>query len=51
MTNNNYYHSYWKSTLSGMVYEMPADFVPSFGGWEAVSRETYVEYAKSKGLL
>jgi len=26
----------WKSTLSGVVYEMPADWLPQFGGWELV---------------
>lgn len=26
----------WKSTLSGVVYEMPTDWLPQFGGWELV---------------
>lgn len=26
----------WKSTLSGVVYEMPVDWLPQFGGWELV---------------
>ena len=26
----------WKSTLSGVTYEMPADWLPQFGGWELV---------------
>jgi len=26
----------WKSTISGAEYEMPADWMPQFGGWELV---------------
>ena len=26
----------WKSTLSGVVYEMPVDWLPQFGGWDLV---------------
>ena len=26
----------WKSTLSGVVYEMPIDWLPQFGGLELV---------------
>jgi len=24
----------WRSTYSGELYEMPADWMPRFGGWE-----------------
>ena len=29
----------WKSTPSGMVYEMPTDWLPRFGGWELLGTE------------
>ena len=28
--------NFWKSTMSGVVYEMPASWMPRFGGWELV---------------
>lgn len=27
-------YNVWRSTLSGMVYEMDLDWMPRFGGWE-----------------
>lgn len=24
----------WQSTLSGMIYEMPLDWLPTFPGWK-----------------
>ena len=26
----------WKSTYSDKIYEMPIDWLPTFGGWELV---------------
>lgn len=26
----------WKSTITNVVYEMPIDWLPRFGGWELV---------------
>ena len=26
----------WRSTLTNVVYEMPIDWLPQFGGWELV---------------
>ena len=29
-------HSYWRSVYTGQIYEMPLDWIPSFGGWEHI---------------
>ena len=29
--------NFWRSTLTGEVYAMPADWLPQFGGWELVT--------------
>lgn len=29
-------YNLWKSTCTNEVYEMPADWLPNFGGWELV---------------
>lgn len=26
----------WRSTYTGVVYEMPLNFLPQYGGWELV---------------
>ena len=30
----------WRSTLTNVVYEMPIDWLPQFGGWELVGTIT-----------
>ena len=29
----------WKSVYTGVEYEMPIDWLPTFGGWELVRTE------------
>ena len=31
----------WKSVYTGVIYEMPEDFLPKFGGWELVGTVTH----------
>lgn len=40
---------YFKSTFTGQIYEI--DFIPMGIGWELSTKEEYIAYAKSVGLL
>lgn len=39
-------YSYWKSEYTGVIYQMPIDWLPDFGGWVKV---TEAEYNKCLG--
>jgi len=41
--------SYWKSTYTGEIYEMEADWKPKFGGWERTTEEEYKKFIKKMG--
>lgn len=41
--------SYWKSTMSGDIYEMNADWAPKYGGWERSTAEEYKAFIKKMG--
>lgn len=41
--------SYWKSTMSGDIYEMSADWTPKYGGWERSTAEEYKAFIKKMG--
>lgn len=45
-------YSFWKSTCTGTVYAMPADWAPrpEFVGWEEVTYREYIDYRKENGL-
>ena len=43
-------HSYWRSIYTGQVYEMDADFMPRYGGWEPVHESTYIEWLEKMGM-
>lgn len=30
------FYNLWKSTLTGEIYKMPADWSPKFNGWELI---------------
>lgn len=40
---------YFKSTFTGQIYEI--DFIPTGIGWELSTKEEYIAYAKSVGLI
>ena len=40
---------YFKSIYTGQIYEV--DFIPMGVGWELSTKEEYIEYAKSVGLI
>lgn len=42
--------TYWKSVYTGAIYKMPGDWMPKFGGWEAVHESTYLAYCKANNL-
>lgn len=41
--------SYWKSTMTGDIYAMAADWKPKFDGWERSTEEEYKAFIKRMG--
>lgn len=39
---------YVRSITTGQIYE--TDFLPQFGGYEVVSKATYIEWRRAMGL-
>ena len=41
--------SYWKSTMTGDIYEMDSEWTPKYGGWERSTEEEYKAFIKKMG--
>lgn len=41
--------SYWKSTMTGEIYEMDFEWAPKYGGWERSTEEEYKTFIKKMG--
>lgn len=40
---------YWKSTITGYIYEAPADYEPEYDGWAEVSEDEYIAFMREMG--
>ena len=41
--------SYWKSTMTGEIYEMDFEWTPKYDGWERSTEEEYKAFIKKMG--